>query len=395
MRSNYEKDPSISISSDPSDCNVGWRAIIDRLRSQVAGVNRSVVVCVECYPGVFEDEIQRAILNSLSSAEIIRTCDFLKPSSEIDSMLARELTDDPVFGRLSSLDLIDFFNPENLNRFAREPRSTGLLFLLGPKAVLAVSEWDLLVYVDLPRWEIQQRQRRGEIGNFGAHNREALAAEKYKRAFFADWRIADRLKKQLLARADFLLDTTIPGHPTMISGNLFRQALSQTARRPFRVRLFFDPGPWGGQWMREVCDLPPGPPNYGWCFDCVPEENSLLFAFGDCRVEVPALDLVFSHPRELLGEAVHARFGTEFPIRFDFLDTMQGGDLSLQVHPLTEYIQEQFGMHYTQDESYYSLDGGNDACVYLGLRENIDRTSMIADLRDARRGELSFRRNSM
>ena len=133
---------------------------------------------------------------------------------------------------------------------------------------------------------------------------------------------------------------------------------------------------WGGQWMREVCDLADGPPNYAWCFDCVPEENSLVFEFGGELVEVPAIDLVFSHPRELLGEAVHARFGTEFPIRFDFLDTMAGGNLSMQVHPLTEYIQQHFGMHYTQDESYYLLDAGDDSCVYLGLREGVDRDGL-------------------
>ena len=97
--------------------------------------------------------------------------------------------------------------------------------------------------------------------------------------------------------------------------------------------------------MKEVCDLPRDAENYAWCFDCVPEENSLLLGFGDVKVEIPSIDLVFAHPHELLGEAVHARFGTEFPIRFDFLDTMDGGNLSFQVHPLTEYIQEKFGMH--------------------------------------------------
>ena len=37
--------------------------------------------------------------------------------------------------------------------------------------------------------------------------------------------------------------------------------------------------------MREVCDLPSGAPNYAWCFDCVPEENSLLLGFGGERLE--------------------------------------------------------------------------------------------------------------
>ena len=142
--------------------------------------------------------------------------------------------------------------------------------------------------------------------------------------------------------------------------------------------------------METVCDLPKGAPNYAWCFDCVPEENSLLLGFGDVRVEIPALDVVLRHPRELLGDGVYERFGAEFPIRFDFLDTMGGGNLSLQVHPLTEYIREHFGMSYTQDESYYMLDAEAGAMVYLGLKTGVDRGSMIADLDRAQEGDFDF-----
>jgi mannose-6-phosphate isomerase class I len=98
------------------------------------------------------------------------------------------------------------------------------------------------------------------------------------------------------------------------------------------------------------------------------------------KIEIPAQDLVLHHPRELVGDSVYARFGSEFPIRFDFLDTMQGGNLSLQVHPLNQYIIENFGLAYTQDESYYLLDAAPDACVYLGLKAGIDRTAMVREL---------------
>lgn len=182
---------------------------------------------------------------------------------------------------------------------------------------------------------------------------------------------------------DFLLDTTRAGEPKLVSGTGFRAGLKAAVHRPFRVVPFFDPGVWGGQWMREVCELPDGPPNYAWCFDCVPEENSLLLEFGGEEIEVPSINLVFRHPVELLGEPVYGRYGAEFPIRFDFLDTMQGQNLSFQVHPLVDFAREHFGLSYTQDESYYILDAEPEAVVYLGLKEGIDPEAMLSDLKTA------------
>lgn len=132
----------------------------------------------------------------------------------------------------------------------------------------------------------------------------------------------DRHKLAQLPIIDFLLDTNTRGKPTLVTGQALLAGLHQAARQPFRVVPFFDPGVWGGQWMKQVCDLDPAQPNYAWCFDCVPEENSLYLRIGEVRVEIPSQNLVLCEPCALLGERVHARFGAEFPIRFDFLDTV-------------------------------------------------------------------------
>jgi len=339
---------------------------------------------VECYPGVFESVIKKALQEGLRPAELIYTPDLLKPSKDVDRMLQGVLGDDPVFGRMNEIGLADFFEDARLNSARAKAASWhgGWLLVVGVGAALVAPDPDILLYADMARWEIQGRQRRNEITNLGADNLSESASLKYKRAFFVDWRAADRLKKKLLEKFDFLLDTN-SAIPKLVSGGAVREGLRRTVHRPFRVVPYFDPGPWGGHWMEEVCDLPRDEPNHAWCFDCVPEENSLLLGFGEVRVEVPANNLTFLHPRELLGDFVYSRFGAEFPIRFDLLDTMGGGNLSLQVHPRPEYIRQQFGMDYTQDESYYMLDAGEDGCVYLGLKAGINREAMMAELRAA------------
>jgi hypothetical protein len=290
--------------------------------------------------------------------------------------------------------MVDFIGPEKsgeLTRIIAADSARGPVLVVGPGASLLAPGADLLVYADMPRWEGQLRQRRGEVDNLGTRNRGFKPSLQYKRSFFIDWRVADRLKQETMRNWDFLLDTTAASEPKMITGEAHLAALSTASTRPFRVVPFFDPGPWGGQWMREVCDLPDGPPNFAWCFDCVPEENSLLLEFsGGVRVEIPSINLVFRHPCELLGEPIHGRFGPEFPIRFDFLDTMGGGNLSFQVHPPKEYARTHFGLPYTQDESYYMLDAEPGAVVYLGCKNGTVPDEMLEDLRAAQEGRKSF-----
>jgi len=380
----YDKQPFVA-AGEASDCLEGWFQIASALRQNTEGN-----VCIECYPGVLLGEIEQGLRAAFAGWQILRTSEAFLSPAQLGERFDGLLTDDPVFGMMHQVDLVDFFDSEKLTLLRVKAR-TGQTLILGTGAKLVCEGSALLVYADMARWELQRRQRLNLISNLGLANETERASLKYKRAYFLDWRAADRSKTRLLGDADYVLDTNVPGSPHMITGEVFRDGLRKVVSRPFRVVPFFDPGPWGGHWMERVCGLSTeNVPNHAWCFDCVPEENSLLLGFGDQRMEIPSLDVVLSHPLELLGEDVYRRFGAEFPIRFDFLDTMGGGNLSLQVHPLKSYIAEHFGMDYTQDESYYILDAETGAAVYLGLKQGIEPVEMIAALERANTGADAF-----
>lgn len=382
-KSNYDKYPATGIEGD---IVVGWD---DILRLFASLLERHGRLAIDCYVGVREEELLGQ-LGRLGDVAVVNVRDLYHDESHVRAMTERFMTEDVLFGYVTNLELADYFDARKLSA-AREDiaSSSRPVVVVGTGAGMVLPEAPL-VYADMARWELQQRFRRHEVRALGVDNRAEAVSLQYKRGYFNDWRVCDRYKDGLFPRVDYWLDTHCADRPKLIDRDTFLRGIEKTVSGPFRVVPFFDPAPWGGQWMKEVCELDSSQPNYGWCFDCVPEENSLYFRIGGELFELPSVDLVLLRSRALLGEPVEARFGKDFPIRFDFLDTMGGGNLSLQVHPTTQFIRESFGMCYTQDESYYLLDAGDDAVVYLGLKSGIEPEAMMDDLRRAQRGEIVF-----
>ncbi|GAA4014267.1 class I mannose-6-phosphate isomerase [Deinococcus rubellus] len=381
LPSNYDRTPTIQVPGTAAWS--GWAEVLGQIRA--AADQRAGLPCIviDTYPGTDLAELARAAATHLPAYALINAEDAALDTEALEHLLSCFLTDDRVFGVVSPHQLLEFYDPDRLESLRSQLAQVNQPTLVfGWGAAAAVTNPSLLVVADLARWEIQRRLR-GGMGNWHVGNGSEDILRKYKRGFFVEWRVADRHKLGLFSGMDFYLDTNAAGRPVLIDRATFEQSLDLTVSRPYRVVPFFDPGVWGGQWMRQVCNLPPGAPNYAWCFDGVPEENSLRFDYGGTLLEMPAQNLTLLRPVRLLGERTHARFGAEFPIRFDLLDTMQGGNLSLQVHPLTSYIQQHFGMAYTQDESYYLLDAGEDAVVYLGLKTDTDRETLLSDLADS------------
>ncbi|MDM0459355.1 class I mannose-6-phosphate isomerase [Clostridium perfringens] len=387
---NYDKYPTNKIKGFNEEAWQGYDSIIEKIQNNINNLNKiNPVLVIDCYIGVDLLEIKEAF-SKLNPIKMIKSDDFSLNSNEINEKIKNFITEDRVFGVMNNKKLSEFFPEEKLKeaRNIISNHTAGLIIIYGTGASL-ITQGDILIFSDLARWEIQMRYRNG-MGNWKANNENEQILKKYKRGFFLEWRMMDKHKKSLFSKIDYILDTNIQNNPKMITSKAFFNGLNQILSKPFRVVPYFDPGVWGGQWMKEVFDLDKTSENYAWSFDGVPEENSLYLQFGEIKIEIPAINLVLINPQKLLGEKVHARFGCEFPIRFDFLDTMGGQNLSLQVHPLTEYIQENFGMHYTQDESYYILDCEEDAYVYLGLKEDINKNHMIRDLKLSEKGEILF-----
>lgn len=351
----------------------------DEIRILIESSKERIIV-LDCYPIVDIKSIVDGLGNLFDEIFYTDTCAYC--GEELTAKMQKNLTDDRIFGVMTTDCLSDYFIDSKIkNMKSAVQNSTGRVLVIGVGAML-VWEGGFNVHCSLARWESQLRFRKG-APNWNCDNFDMDPLTKFKRGYFVEWRIADKHKIENNDKFHYFMDTNSIDCPKMIAAENYKAALEKAVNTPFRVVPYFDPGVWGGQWMKEVCGLDKTQKNFAWCFDCVPEENSILYDFDGVKVEMPALDIVLHKGKELLGERVQARFGNEFPIRFDFLDTMDGGNLSLQVHPTTQYIHEHFNMPYTQDESYYILDSGEDSCVYLGAREGVIADEFIGALNNA------------
>ena len=333
----------------------------------------SKTVVIDGFGGVLWEEF-RTYLNVAIISEGVKPLWFdisscQKEESAVDEMIKDSLNgDDPVFGKKYTDNLIDFFDTNKLN-LVQPDNNADLTIVYGTGA--ALTNWDApIIYLDVPKNEIQYRMRAKSIRNLAA-SQCFENTQMYKRFYFVDWPVLNKHKESLLDKIDFVVDEQHIDEISWMTGDDFRTALDAQLQQAFRARPWFEAGIWGGHWMKKkLTGLQPDEVNYAWSFELITPENGIVFSSDNILLEVSFDFLLFRNNHQLLGKAAN-RFGNDFPIRFDFLDTFDGGNLSIQCHPRTKYIQERFGESFTQDETYYILDCEPDAKVYLGFQENI------------------------
>jgi mannose-6-phosphate isomerase class I len=375
----YDPNPTYALAEGAVDVGYGPLAdLLTRARPVVLALDGPAALRWETVVDALADELGRRRV----SYETFDVRGLFAPWHEIERRTASStIAGDPVFGRIfegSLASLLDGVPPP------APGRGVDVTLRFGPGSALV--EHDLLWYADLPKrlslLAVQERTAANVGQPVGAPGSE-------QRLLFVDWPLLDRHKQALLGRLDRYVDLTEADAPRSLDGAALRRSLRTLAERPFRVRPSFLPGPWGGQWLRRELGIATEAPNLAWSYELITPEGGVLLG-GEERLEVAFELLMAASGERILGAELAARFGDSFPLRFDYLDTLEGGHLSIQCHPTEEYMRETFGLPYTQHESYYVLRTSPGAKIFLGLREDVDLEAFRVEAERAERPGVPF-----
>ena len=199
---------------------------------------------------------------------------------------------------------------------------------------------------------------------------EAKAIEsgrKLQRLYFYDWPLSDRQRDLVMKKNFQYVDISNFDEPVGIDSRDLSRVITTISRDTFRTVPYFNDALWGGNWAQNVLGMNVDRVRSALGYEFIAPESAVRITNGDAEMEIPVSVLLSIDADGFVGESVAQVFKGEFPIRFDYLDTFNGENLSIHVHPGEDDMREIFGTLLGQEESYYVMVASTDSVIYLGL----------------------------
>lgn len=139
--------------------------------------------------------------------------------------------------------------------------------------------------------------------------------------------------------------------------------------RPLKFIPFLKSVLWGGERIAAFKHLHTQQHQIGesWEISAVKGHESIVADGPDAGMTLP--ELIARDREALMGQAVTARFGNEFPLLIKFIDARD--DLSVQVHPDDELAARRHGCP-GKTEMWYVIDTEPDAAIMAGFSRPIN-----------------------
>src|SRR6202000_3469658 len=135
-----------------------------------------------------------------------------------------------------------------------------------------------------------------------------------------DWVLLNEHRRNIAQEIALVVDGQHENDPNWTLLDTLRKAMRSMSGNGLRPRPWFEPGVWGGQWMKQhIPGLAREEVNYAWSFELIAPENGIVFESDRPLLEI-AWDWLMQYEAKAILGVDADRFGEEFPIRFDFLD---------------------------------------------------------------------------
>jgi len=376
---NFNTNPFITV-GNVTACD-GAHEIVRELRLAIAARAPHVVV-FDYYHGVDETYLFENVVSKLGADLLIDTNEAKWPEAVIQEKFGHFITEDRCNGVWTTAKIDEFFDAEKVAELrGRAAAEAGLVVVYGVGAE-AVVPGDLLVYCDIEMEEVKRRYRAG-MDNWGAGNHDEEFLRKEKRFTVLECRVQDWHKRPLLERLDYIVDCNKADRPVMLNATGYRAVVDAFCSQPFQAVPFFQPGIWGGHWLKDKLGVGLDMPNTAWGMIGVLEFQAVQAKVGDSIFTMPGKNIYLTKPLEFLGGQVFYTWGYKMPLTVDILDTWGGQNLSLQCHPTIAYNQETFNCPYGHYESYYMLDTTDRSSVFLGTKDGVKIPDFVEALNEA------------
>ncbi|RKL65009.1 mannose-6-phosphate isomerase [Salipaludibacillus neizhouensis] len=373
----YNKRPLNPVRSTQLNATIkyGYEEIVSLLNS-LSLSNKQTVILDGTHGVNFKPLINEILLHfNQEEITLLSTYDFLKSEEEIREFFDKNITDNRAFGYVTEVEIDTYFEEdarETLQTFLGQQSDTKKMCIVwGPGAsYLHSKDIDISLFLDVTR-ESQEIKHKESLMNFGFQT-NIDAVEKFKISYFVEWPILENYRKRNLSQFDYYVDLNDQNEPKLVTITDFLAIIRDISNFPLRVKPFFMPGVWGGQYLKKMADLPNDMTNCAWNFEPIAPENSILVENKGETMEIPFLLVMANANNAILGDRIVGLFGDYFPVRLNFLDTIEGDNLSCQVHPKESFLREAFNEKLEQQESYYIVETKGNPKVYLGFTEDVN-----------------------
>jgi mannose-6-phosphate isomerase class I len=190
---------------------------------------------------------------------------------------------------------------------------------------------------------------------------------KLQRLYFYDWPISDRQRELVIDSCHLYVDLSDIQRPVGINPKDLAIIVEKMSTNTLRTLPYFNDAVWGGNWAKNLLGVNSDLMRTALGYEFIAPESAVKISNNKSQMEIPVSVLLSIDPEGFVGGKVAQYFKGDFPIRFDYLDTYMGENLSIHVHPGSGQMQEVFGVLYGQEESYYVMANSTDSVIYLGL----------------------------